>query len=314
MIDNIRHLFVGITLAVFAFLNPIGGELFSLVIVFFLNFFFGYLSGMIANHEDFDFKKAIRCGAEATVFFVLCTAIYSIGKLKHQYEGAIQCVSFITYVVLYFYGLNILKNLKKIFKKGSTPWQIVAFLYYMLRFKFIERIPGLAAYLNYADKAALLLCIFALSLQSCSSPRQVVPLLQSNNSSRDSIVVDTIWRDRYVEHVIRDVQHVVSAVSDSTSVIVDSAGRVLRTDHWRTTSTASSSSKESLLRDSLRDLRLQYKTLLSMKADSMEVPVPVERKATLLEHLQIILGKAIVVAAYVVLLFFLMVYARSKWK
>lgn len=37
MIDNIRHLFVGITLAVFAFLNPIGGELFSLVIVFFLN-------------------------------------------------------------------------------------------------------------------------------------------------------------------------------------------------------------------------------------------------------------------------------------
>lgn len=314
MIDNIRHLFVGITLAVFAFLNPIGGELFSLVIVFFLNFFFGYLSGMIANHEDFDFKKAIRCGAEATVFFVLCTAIYSIGKLKHQYEGAIQCVSFITYVVLYFYGLNILKNLKKIFKKGSTPWQIVAFLYYMLRFKFIERIPGLAAYLNYADKAALLLCVFALSLQSCSSPRQVVPLLQTSSVSQDSIVVDTIWRDRYVEHVIRDVQHVVSAVSDSTSIIIDSAGRVLRTDHWRTTSTANSSSKESLLRDSLRDLRLQYKTLLSMKADSMEVPVPVERKATLLEHLQVILGKAIVVAAYVVLLFFLMAYARGKWK
>lgn len=314
MIDNIRHLFVGITLAVFAFLNPIGGELFSLVIVFFLNFFFGYLSGMIANHEDFDFKKAIRCGAEATVFFVLCTAIYSIGKLKHQYEGAIQCVSFITYVVLYFYGLNILKNLKKIFKKGSTPWQIVAFLYYMLRFKFIERIPGLAAYLNYADKAALLLCVFALSLQSCSSPRQVVPLQQTSSVSQDSIVVDTIWRDRYVEHVIRDVQHVVSAVSDSTSIIIDSAGRVLRTDHWRTTSTANSSSKESLLRDSLRDLRLQYKTLLSMKADSMEVPVPVERKATLLEHLQVILGKAIVVAAYVVLLFFLMAYARGKWK
>lgn len=314
MIDNIRHLFVGITLAVFAFLNPIGGELFSLVIVFFLNFFFGYLSGMIANHEDFNFKKAIRCGAEATVFFVLCTAIYSIGKLKHQYEGAIQCVSFITYVVLYFYGLNILKNLKKIFKKGSTPWQIVAFLYYMLRFKFIERIPGLAAYLNYADKAALLLCVFALSLQSCSSPRQVVPLLQTSSVSQDSIVVDTIWRDRYVEHVIRDVQHVVSAVSDSTSIIIDSAGRVLRTDHWRTTSTANSSSKESLLRDSLRDLRLQYKTLLSMKADSMEVPVPVERKATLLEHLQVILGKAIVVAAYVVLLFFLMAYARGKWK
>ena len=63
----------------------------------------------------------------------------------------LQCVSFVTYVVLYFYALNILKNLKKIFKPGTTPWQIVSFLYYILRFKFIERIPGLAEYLNIAE-------------------------------------------------------------------------------------------------------------------------------------------------------------------
>lgn len=148
MIDNIRHLFVGITIAVWAFLKPIEGELFSLVIVFFFNFLFGYFAGMIAGHEDFNFKKALRCIAEATVFFVLCCAIYAIGRLKHQHEGAVQCVSFITYVVLYFYSLNVLRNLKQIFRQGSAPWQIVAFLYYFLRFKFIERIPGLSGYLN----------------------------------------------------------------------------------------------------------------------------------------------------------------------
>lgn len=152
MIENIRSLFVGITLAVLAFLKPIEGELTSLVIVFFLNFLFGYLSGMIASREDFDIKKALRCGAEATVFFVLCCAIYAVGQMKHQPDGALQCVSFVTYVVLYFYGLNILRNLKRIFKKASAPWQIVAFLYYMLRFKFIERIPGLAEYLNFTDQ------------------------------------------------------------------------------------------------------------------------------------------------------------------
>lgn len=147
MIDNIRSLFVGIAIAVLAFLKPIEGELTSLVIVFFLNFFFGYLSGMIANHEDFDLKKALRCGAEATVFFILCCAIYAVGQMKQQQQGALQCVSFVTYVVIYFYGLNILKNLKRIFKTSSTPWQIVAFLYYILRFKFIEHIPGLAEYM-----------------------------------------------------------------------------------------------------------------------------------------------------------------------
>lgn len=151
MIENIRHLFVGITLAVLAFLKPIEGELLSLVVVFFLNFFFGYVSGMIANHEDFSLKKALRCGAEATVFFVLCCAIYAVGQMKHQPQGALQCVSFVTYVVLYFYGLNILRNLKKIFRHDTAPWQIIAFLYYILRFKFIERIPGLADYLNFTD-------------------------------------------------------------------------------------------------------------------------------------------------------------------
>lgn len=148
MIENIRSLFVGIAIAVLAFLKPIEGELTSLMIVFFLNFVCGYLSGMIANHEDFNLKKALRCGAEATVFFILCSAVYAVGQMKQQQSGALQCVSFVTYVVLYFYGLNILKNLKKIFKQGSAPWQIVAFLYYFLRFKFIERIPGLSDYLS----------------------------------------------------------------------------------------------------------------------------------------------------------------------
>lgn len=148
MIDNIRHMFVGITIAVWAFLKPIEGDLLSLIIVFFLNFFFGYLSGLIANREDFELKKALRCIAEATIFFVLCCAIYTIGNLKHQPEGALQCVNFVTYVVLWFYTLNILKNLKKMFKRDTTPWLIVSFLYYILRFKFIERIPGLTEYLS----------------------------------------------------------------------------------------------------------------------------------------------------------------------
>ena len=67
MIDNIRHLFVGITIAVWAFLKPIEGDLLSLTIVFFLNFFFGYLSGLIANREDFEIKKALRCDSKESV-------------------------------------------------------------------------------------------------------------------------------------------------------------------------------------------------------------------------------------------------------
>ena len=148
MIEQIKDMIVGVLLAVLAYLRPIEGELWSLFLVFALNFLFGYLSGMIANKEDFQIKKALRCVGEATAFFVLCMAIYVIGRLKGQMGGATQCVSFVVYLVLYFYGLNILKNFQKMLKKGTAPEQVVGALYWVLRFKFIERVPFLSEYLN----------------------------------------------------------------------------------------------------------------------------------------------------------------------
>lgn len=152
MVEQVKNFIVGVAMAILAYLKPIEGELWSLFLIFFLNFLFGYLSGMIASHEDFNFKKAFRCIGEAAVFFVLCTAIYAVGRFKGQDAGALQCVSFITYTIIYFYGTNVLKNLKKIFKPQTAPWQVVSFLYYALRFKFIERIPFLSDYLNLEKK------------------------------------------------------------------------------------------------------------------------------------------------------------------
>ena len=148
MLEQAKNLIVGIAMAVLAYLKPIEGEMWSLFLIFFLNFAFGYLSGMIADREEFNFRKAFRCIGEATVFFVLCTAIYAVGRFKGQNAGALQYVSFITYTIIYFYGTNVLKNLNKVFKPGTAPWQVVSFLYYVLRFGFIERIPFLSDYLN----------------------------------------------------------------------------------------------------------------------------------------------------------------------
>lgn len=152
MADKVKDIIIGVVLAILAYLKPIEGELSSLMIVFVLNFIFGYLSGMIAKGENFELKKAVVCIGHATVFFVLCAAVYAIGRFKGQMTGSVQCVSFISYLILWFYGCNILKNLKLIFKKGTPPWYVVSFLYYLMRFKFIEKIPYLTAYFNYAEK------------------------------------------------------------------------------------------------------------------------------------------------------------------
>lgn len=147
MTEQIKNVIVGIILAIIAYLEPIDGELQTLLLVFFLNFLFGYISGMVKG-EDFSLKKAIVCVGHAAVFFILCAAVYVVGRLKGQMDGAVQCVSFITYLVMYFYGLNILRNLKKIFKDGTPPWHVANTLYFILRFKFIEHIPYLSDYLD----------------------------------------------------------------------------------------------------------------------------------------------------------------------
>lgn len=152
MIEQAKNILVGIFLSVLAYLKPIEGELWSLFLIFFINFLFGYLSGMIAYGEDWNNKKALRCVGEATVFFVLCTAIYAIGRFKGQMSGAVQCVSFVTYVVMYFYSLNVLRNCKKIFREKTAPWHVVSSLYYVLRFEFIKKIPFLSDYLNVSTK------------------------------------------------------------------------------------------------------------------------------------------------------------------
>ena len=84
MFVYLKQIIIGVLLAVLAFIKPIEAELWTLFLIFFLNFGFGYLSGMIANNEEWDNKKAMRCVGEAAVFFVLSVAIYVYGVLKHQ--------------------------------------------------------------------------------------------------------------------------------------------------------------------------------------------------------------------------------------
>jgi len=145
--EQVKNIIATIVLAILAYLEPIEGELKTLLLVFFLNFFFGYLSDMV-NGADFSLKKALVCIGHAAVFFVLCASVYVIGKAKGQMAGAVQCVSFITYLVMYFYSLNILRNLKKTFKEKTPPYHVVSALYFLLRFKFVEKIPFLSEYLN----------------------------------------------------------------------------------------------------------------------------------------------------------------------
>ena len=116
-----------------------------------VNYFVGYLSGRIRYGEEFNLMKAVKCLREALIFFGLAGSIYFVGILKDMQEGAIQCVSTVVYILIYFYSTNILRNIRQILKEGTPAYKAVDFIYYLLSFEIIKKIPLLDDYLHKAD-------------------------------------------------------------------------------------------------------------------------------------------------------------------
>lgn len=135
--DALKIMVASLCANVAAFLCPIRNEIFGLVLLFSVNFLFGLLADL-SNHREWSFKKAFRLFRDAAVFFVMVASIYLLGRLKGEEAATVQCVSFLTYVAIYFYGTNILRNARMITQEKSTLFRILDFLYYVLSLRIIK--------------------------------------------------------------------------------------------------------------------------------------------------------------------------------
>lgn len=142
--EDFKTVFVAALSSLAAYLAPIYGMLFSVIIVFLLKFAVGYITSKRIDKEDFSFKKAFSSIIEATVFFVLVSCTFSIGEHMDNQSGALQSISMVTYALLYFYAVNVFKNLKRLFP--LCQW--IAFIYYVISIEFINRISFMEAFLK----------------------------------------------------------------------------------------------------------------------------------------------------------------------
>lgn len=134
-----------------ALLCPIRNEIFALVLLFAVNFLFGLLADL-CNHRDWSFRKAFCMFRDAAVFFVMLAAIYLLGHFKGEDRAVVQCISFLTYVAMYFYGTNILRNARMVTHESSTLFRILDFLYYLLSLRVVKRGGYLKNYLEWYEK------------------------------------------------------------------------------------------------------------------------------------------------------------------
>jgi len=146
--DTIRNLFACTVAAVAAYFHPIQDILLAILVVLGVNFMLGLLSGVLMDKERFNFKKGFICFIEAAVYFALISFIFFVGDKIHNKDGALQCISAITYALLYFYGVNIFKNLHRLLPVN----RLIAFLYYVVSFAFVDKIPYLKEFLKIENK------------------------------------------------------------------------------------------------------------------------------------------------------------------
>ena len=123
--------------AVLAFFAPIANLIFAVFIIFLLNCIAGIIADVVTDRKTFELKKFFHCLFETMVFYVIIMAVYFIGDILLNIEGAIQCSTVIVYAILYFYGTNILRNCIKLFPASRT----LKFLYFVLSFEIIKKLP-----------------------------------------------------------------------------------------------------------------------------------------------------------------------------
>lgn len=149
--DSVKIIFASLLANIAGLLFPIKNEIFGLVFLFSVNFIMGLLAD-VGNRRDWSFRKAFCFFRDATIYFVMVTSIYMLGRLKGEEVAAVHCVSFMIYVAIYFYGTNILRNARLITNEKSTLYRILDFLHYIMSLRVLERYTCLKDYFNYEKR------------------------------------------------------------------------------------------------------------------------------------------------------------------
>lgn len=142
MFDTIRNLLITISSILIGYFAPLKDVVFVIFFVFLLNCVFGLIAGVGVQGEKFSLKKFFRCIMETLVFYIIVLSVYLVGEKMGNPEGAIQCISGLVYAIIYFYFVNILRNAHKLLPKSKG----IKFMYYVLSFEIIKKIPYLQEY------------------------------------------------------------------------------------------------------------------------------------------------------------------------
>lgn len=106
--------------ALISAVSPIGDVLVALFFAFLFNIFTGIVTDVHVNKKDFCIKKAFDAITQLLLYATLIVFVHFITTRLKDFSIGETGVKWITYIVVYYYLTNILRNAKKVFPKSSA--------------------------------------------------------------------------------------------------------------------------------------------------------------------------------------------------
>lgn len=132
---------------VMSLLFPIRDFMIAMIIVFSLNYLFGWVAGMV-HGEKWSLKKSMVFFYHCTIFFVLTASLFITGHFLHNDAETLGVVKALCGVAIWFYATNIARNWQVILVEDTTMYKVAGFVYYVLTLKMVDKIPYLSEYLK----------------------------------------------------------------------------------------------------------------------------------------------------------------------
>lgn len=141
----LKGILAGIAAYLATIICPIENYLKVIIFLAVVNIIFG----RIADIEGWSFKKAFHAIVYLLIYMTLLCVTMVVGKMmNHQDIQMTEVTSYITWVMIYFYSVNILRNMHLRWPKDKT----IFFLYWVISFKIVDNIKFMKEFKETVDK------------------------------------------------------------------------------------------------------------------------------------------------------------------
>lgn len=149
MFEQFKAFLVAVLAPIIAATEPIKNMLLAVTILYFANLLIGVGEDIYNKKDPPNIKKFLISMLEASVYMITIILIYQIANIMHEPGGGEFVAKMITWLALYWYAQNIIKNLNKI----APNFNFFQFLDFMLNVRFInEKIPFYKDFLKWKNE------------------------------------------------------------------------------------------------------------------------------------------------------------------